>query len=288
MYYADDEISLADVLRAMNAQRALIIAITLACTALAAVLAFVMTPVYRSTALLVPVSQEQESQGLSAIAGQFGGLAQLAGLNLSGGGSSSKDEAIALLKSRGFTERFIQSENLLPILFDGEWDAEEEKWKSDDPEEIPTLNDGYRLFDSKIRQVTEDRKTSLVTLTIDWKDRELAARWTQLLVERINQSMRERAVEESQRSLNYLNQELLKTEAAEVRQAIYRLIENQIKTIMWANVRDQYSFRVLDPPAVADKDDPARPRRALMIVVGFLVGGFISLIVVYFRSTASP
>lgn len=286
-YYAEDEIRLADVLRAMNAHRRLIIAITVACTVLATVLALVMTPVYRSKVLLVPVSQEQENRGLSAIAGQFGGLAQLAGLNFGSGGSSSKDEAIALLKSRGFTEQFVQSENLLPILFDGAWDAEQERWKSDDPDEIPTLNDGYRLFDSKIRQVTEDRKTSLVTLAIDWKDRELAARWAQLLVERVNQSMRERAIEESQRSLNYLNQELLKTEAAEVRQAIYRLIENQIKTIMWANVRDQFSFRVLDPPAVADKDDPVRPKRALMIVIGFVLGGFISLIVAYIRNTAS-
>lgn len=282
-YYAADEISLADVLRVMSAHRGLIIAITLACTALAAVLALVMTPVYRSTALLVPVSQEQESQGLSAIAGQFGGLAQLAGLNL-GSGGSNKDEAIALLKSRGFTERFIQSENLLPILFDGKWDAGRKQWKSDDPDRIPTLNDGYRFFDRKIRQVTEDRRTSLVTLTIDWKDRELAARWAQLLVERVNQSMRERAIEESQRSLNYLNQELLKTEAAEVRQAIYRLIENQIKTIMWANVRDQYSFRVLDPPAVADKNDPERPKRALMIVLGFLLGGVLSLLIAYLRN----
>lgn len=102
-YYAEDEIRLGDVLRALNAQRTLIIAITVACTALATVLAFVMTPVYRSTALLVPVSQEQENRGLSAIAGQFGGLAQLAGLDL--GGSSCKDEAIALFKLHGFGSR---------------------------------------------------------------------------------------------------------------------------------------------------------------------------------------
>jgi uncharacterized protein involved in exopolysaccharide biosynthesis len=283
-YYAEDEIRLADLLRAMNAQRRLIIAITVAGTVLATVLALVMTPVYRSKALLVPVSQEQENRGLSAIAGQFGGLAQLAGLNF-GGGGSSKDEAIALLKSRGFTEQFIRSENLLPVLFDSKWDADQERWKSDDQNEIPTLNDGYRLFDRNVRQVTEDRKTSLVTLTIDWKDRELAARWAQLLVERVNQSMRERAIEESQRSLNYLNQELLKTEAAEVRQAIYRLIETQIKSIMWANVRDQYSFRVLDPPAVADKDDPVRPRRASMIAIGTVLGFFISLLIVFVRNT---
>lgn len=286
-YSADDEIGFVEVLRKLNAQRGLIVAITLAFTLLAIGLALVMTPVYRSKALLIPVSQEQENRGLSAIAGQFGGLAQLAGLDFGAGTSSSKDEAVALLKSRGFTEQFIQSENLLPILFAGKWDAEQEKWKSDDPDRIPTLNDGYRLFDRKIRQVTEDRKTSLVTLTIDWKDRELAARWAQLLVERVNLSMRERAIEESQRSLDYLNQELLKTDAAEVRQAIYRLIENQIKAIMWANVRDQYSFRVLDPPAVADKDDPVRPRRALMVAIGFVLGGAIAVLVALLRNSVT-
>lgn len=284
--YSEDEISFAEILRSLNAQRRLIVAITGVCTLLATSFAFMATPIYRSEALLIPVSEEQENRGFSAIASQLGGLAQFTGVSF--GGGSSKVEAIAVLKSREFTEQFIQSENLLPILFDSKWDADQAKWKSNDPDKIPTLNDGFRLFDSKIRQVTEDRKTSLVSLAIDWKDRELAARWAQQLVERLNQRMRERAINEAQRSLSYLNQELLKTEIEEVRQAIYRLIENQVKTIMWAKVRDQFSFRILDPPAVADKDDPVRPKRALMILIGFFLGGFISLVIVYIKSATTP
>lgn len=281
-YQSDDVISLAEILRVINSQRRLILATTVACTVLAAILALVMTPVYRSKALLIPAVQEQESQGLSALANQFGGLAGLAGLTV--GGRSSKDEAIALLKSRDFTAQVIQTENLMPLLFADQWDAESGSWKSADPDKIPTLNDAYRLFDREIRQVTEDRKTGLVTLTIDWNDRELAARWAQLLVERVNQRMRERAIEEAERSLEYLNLERQKTAIAEVQQAIYRLIENQVKTIMLANVRDQYAFRVIDPPAVADQDDPVRPKRALMIVVGFVLGGLVSLFVAFIRN----
>ena len=55
--------------------------------------------------------------------------------------------------------------------------------------------------------------------------------------------------------VEYLNQELEKTNVAELRQAIYRLIEAQIKQKTLARLRDEYVFRVLDPAAPPDSDE---------------------------------
>jgi len=212
---------------------------------------------------------------LSSVVGQLGGLASLAGVALSGGGN--KDENIEYLRSHDFAARFIEEENLLPILFAKKWDAQNGRWNVDDPEDVPTISDGVRLLD-RIRTVQEERRTGLVTLSIKWRDRELAARWANLMVERVNRDLRARAIAEAQASIDYLNSELAKTGVVELRESLYRLYENQVKTIMFAKVRSQYAFKVIDPAYVPDADRYVQPKRLPMILIGALgglLGGFV-------------
>src|SRR6185312_8728462 len=75
-------------------------AITLASIAIA-----IFAPAqYRATTILAPPAQSQGSGALGALAGQFGGLADLAGIDLNG--HQSIDETLAILDSDEFLERF--------------------------------------------------------------------------------------------------------------------------------------------------------------------------------------
>lgn len=265
-----DEISLQQVWRTLARYRRLIIATTSAGVIAAAAIAWLTTPVYRVDVLLAPVGDEPTG-ALSGVASQFGGLAALAGVDLRGN-SSSKDEAIALLRSRSVTGQLIEANDLLPILYADEWDASSAAWKSSDPEEVPTLWDAFRLFDDEIRHVTENPKAGLVTLAIDWTDPVLAKSWADELVQRVNRETRDRAIREAERSLAYLNQQLQKTDIVELRQAIFSLIETQTKQMMLASVREDYAFKVIDPAVVPDLDDPIRPRPVLLIALGATTG----------------
>ena len=60
------------------------------------------------------------------------------------GGGGNKDEYLQYLQSNAFTARFIEDEKLLPVLFADRWDAENDRWKVDDPADVPTLADGVR------------------------------------------------------------------------------------------------------------------------------------------------
>jgi uncharacterized protein involved in exopolysaccharide biosynthesis len=271
-----DEISLGELLRIARASYLMIGSITLAAVVLATATAFFMTPIYRSTALLAPVSDESQGAGLAS--GQLADLAALSGITV---GTSGKQEAIALLKSRVLLEQFIQDQKLLPILFAEDWDSEQKIWTVEE-EDVPTLRDAYDYFDEDIRRVEEDRKTGLVRLSIEWKDREQSALWANKLVALVNQYTRQRAIAEAEKSLEYLNRELARTGIVGIQQVLYRLVETEIKNIMLANVREQYSFRVIDPPAVSDPDGYAKPKRALIVLLGLLlgaVGGFIAALV---------
>jgi hypothetical protein len=277
---ARDQITLDAVFAAAWRKRWVVIACVVACAALAATAAFIMTPKYRAELTMMPVKGDDTKAALSSVMGQLGGLASLAGAALGGGGN--KDEYLEYLKSHDFTARFIEDENLLPVLFYRKWDAQHGRWNVDDPDDVPTVSDGVDLFDRAIRSIQEDRRTGLVTLTILWRDRELAAKWANLLVARVNRDLRQRAIAESEASIAFLNSELAKTGPVELRQSLFRLFENQTKTIMFARVRPQYAFKVIDPAYVPDADKFVRPKRLAMILIGALAGLLGGLLLVAF------
>ncbi len=236
---------------------------------------FLMTPLYRANVVLVAASQD--AGGGSSLAGRLGGLAAIAGIGNLGSGSS-RVEAFEYLKSRQIVADLITEENLLPVLFSEYWDPKAKAWTVPESE-IPTLDEGIREFDDRVREVTEDKRAGIIELAIVWRDRHLAARWANGLVARANAALRHQAVTEAQKSIHFLNAEAAKSPVVEVQQAIYRLVEDQFKSITAASVRDQYAFRIVDPARVPEARRPKSPRRVLMAILGaFAFGAGCSLV----------
>ena len=86
--------------------------------------------------------------------------------------------------------------------------------------------------------VSQDKKAGLVTLSIEFEKPKLTAKWANKLVVKINTHLREQAVKESKKSIEYLTNQLKKTNKIELQQVLFNLIESQTKTIMLANVRE--------------------------------------------------
>lgn len=280
----DDEIDLFELWATLVAEKALILKITLACLVLATAAAFLMTPKYEAT---VTASFAGQEQGASAgLASQFGGLADLAGVSL--GGNANNDANYAYLSSRGFVEGFITENNLLPILFDKRWDETTKTWKKPllkfwKEDAAPTPWEAYELFSENVFSVSMDKKTSIITLTVLWKDREQAVIWANGLIKKANETLRQRTIEETQRSLDYLNKELEKTSVVDVQNTIFKVMENQIKTMMMANTQDEFAFKVIDPAIVVDEDAFVKPKRPLIIALGLFGGLFLGIFVVFVR-----
>jgi uncharacterized protein involved in exopolysaccharide biosynthesis len=265
-----------------------VISSLLLCALAMTVVAFVKTPTYRARTVLVPVSAEGDvlSSGAGSALGQLGGLASLAGINL-GGHAAGVEEALAILKSRQFTESFIDRYQLLPILFDKKWNDQEGKWR--EGVEQPTLTKGFIYFDKNVRSVEQDKKTGLVTLEITWKNRDQAATWANNLIEQLNAEMRVRAIDKSNASVAYLEKELESTNLVASRDAINRLIEAQIKQRMLANVTKEYSFRVVEKALLPDPiADRAGPGKAVLIAAGALGGLVLGAVIVLIGASIAP
>jgi uncharacterized protein involved in exopolysaccharide biosynthesis len=274
--YDDEPSDLRLLVAKLTERRLLLIACILASTALFVAVALLWKPVYRATTVLIPASSERSNMSgtLNSALGQLGGLAALAGIG-PGAGDLETEEALAVLRSRQFTERFIDELNLMPVLYSSRWDAAEKAWKPG--KKPPTKAMAYKRF-GDIRKVIQDKKTGLVSLQIDWTDRTQAAAWANELATRLNAEMRGRAIHQVDASLHYLEKEQEITTTVATRDAISRLIEAQIKQRMLANVTQEYAFRVVDKATAPDFNDPQRPQKLLLFLLGPFVGFTVGVV----------
>lgn len=277
VYREEDALSLFELVSWFHAERWLAAALVVLATLGALGFAFLMPPVYRAETLLAPV--KHEGNEVSAIVGQLGELAALVG-SLPGGAASDRSaEFVAMLRSRALALDFIRENELKRALFSERWDPVSGRWRAD--AEAPSDLEAYRLFEREVRHVDVDRRTGLVSLAIEWREPRQAAAWANALVAEVNARSRAAAIEEARRSIAYLERQVRAISAVDVRQAVYRLIEQQTKAMAIAAAREEYAFRVIDP-AVAP-EEPSAPKPLLLALAGFALGLALAVALVLTR-----
>lgn len=269
-------LDIREIWRVLWRSKYLIIAVTVAFTLVSIAYALLATQWFKAEIVLVPAGRDH---GLAA---QLGGradlasLASLAGVDLSDRGDNA--EALAVLRSRDFARSFIEERNLLPVLFADKWDAAAKRWKGGDPKKWPDERDGVRYFNRAICRVVEDKKLGLVILSIEWKDRGMAAEWANALVARANERMRQRTLAESQENVKFLRDELSATNVVSLQQSISRLLENELQTLMLARGNKEFAFRVVDRANVPKWR--SWPKRTLIVALATIGGGIFSVLLV--------
>jgi len=275
----DDYVSLVDFSRALAADWRLVGSTILIAAVLSVAVAFLLTPKYTAETVIIEKADRSGGGGSAAMLARLGGLAQFAGIDLSalGGGP---DDAKVTLYSRALLERFITTKNLLPVLFADDWDDTARRWTTS-PEDTPTVWLGVKFFGEDVYSVKEDLTTGVIAVRVEWTDPESAASWANDLVKLANEIIRTRALNESQRNINYLNQELARTDIVGLQQVLYGLLESEMKVVMLANDREEYAFTVIDPATVPELR--SFPNRPLVAVAGTIFGGFIAMLIVLIR-----
>jgi len=293
----DDEIDLAELWRAIWAGKWLVIAVTTVFTIASVTYALSLPNIYKSEALLAPAAQE--SGGLGGMASQLGGLASLAGINLGGGGGIDKTAlALEIMKSRVFVANFIEQHQLLvPLMATKGWnrstnelildadvyDVASKKWTREVKSPFkskPSAQEAYKEFQD-IVSASQDKTSSMVTISVKHYSPEIAKQWVDWLIDAINLEMKTRDLNEAHKSIAYLEQQLGKTKLNELQNVLYQIIEEQTKTIMFAEVREQYAFTTIDPALVPELKDG--PKRALICVLGVFLGGMLAVMFVLIR-----
>jgi len=275
------ELSIVELIRVLARYKAVAASVGVVVLALSVVVALLSTPIYRAETVLSPAEAgSQASTAISSIMSQVSGFLPVFGSGQRG--RVAKGEALATLASPAFIGGFIQDKNLLPVLFASRWDGEAGEWGVDSEEDIPTLNDGVGLFLKEILFLEEAVDLSgLVTLAIEWRDPVVAASWANELVKRLNRTRRVQAIRDADQMIEFLNEELTRTQIVALQQSIYLMIENQISVKTMANVREEFSFKVLSPAVAPDADNFIRPQRLFIIAFGLVLSVAVGIAVAF-------
>ncbi|MDF2153905.1 Wzz/FepE/Etk N-terminal domain-containing protein [Vibrio sp. CAU 1672] len=294
-HFTDGEINLRELFKALWRGKWVIIVTTIVFIVASVVYALNLPNIYKADTLLAP-AESSNGGGLAKMASQLGGLAALAGVNIGGGETSQTDLAVQVMKSRQFVEAFINKHDLLvPLMAVKGWDLANNKLILDDeiydsnkdiwlrePKGLrgakPTAQEASEVFNKEVLSISQDKESGLYTVSIKHYSPYIAQLWVNWLVEDINKVMRERTIAETSQNLAYLNAQLQKTAVADMQSTFYKLIEEQTKSLMLAEVQEEFIFKVVDPAVVPEIKDG--PKRALICVLGTLLGGVSGIAIV--------
>ncbi|GAC25051.1 lipopolysaccharide biosynthesis [Paraglaciecola mesophila KMM 241] len=293
----DDEIDLRELWNVIWRGKWIIIAITAIFAVASVFYALSLPNIYKSEALLAPADSDQQG-GLSGLSGQLGGLASLAGVNLGGGKTDKTALAIEILKSREFFAKFAEKHDILPgLVAVKDWDMssntviyDEDVYLPQSKEWIrevqppkkakPSMQEAKKEFDA-LFSVEQNPDNGMVLIGVEHYSPEVAKQWVDWLVQDINSVMKARDKAEAKNSIQYLQSQIAQTNIVEQKTLLYQLVEEQAKTLMFAEVRDEYVFKTIDSAQVSELK--FMPNRLLIVIFGCLVGGVLSTIFLLIR-----
>ena len=296
----DDEIDLRELFSVLWAGKILIVAITAVFALVSVGYALSLANQYKASAVVSPADTGGSSLG--AMAGQLGGLASLAGINIGSGESNETQEAMEIMQSWGFMEAFIQTHDLqVPIYAAIGWDkgsnslklnsdlydATSERWLIEDNESgenrAPSSWELYEKFRDRVA-VSQDKTSGLINISVEYYSPQIAKQWVDLFIITINDYMRARKLEQVNRNIEYLTAQIDKTAIADMREVFYQLVEEQTKSKMLAEASPEYAFVTVSRAMVPEQK--SQPKRALVCILGALLGGMLSVLWVLVRHYA--
>lgn len=247
----------------------------------ACIYALILAPVYRSEALLVAAKNNDEALG-----SLMGGFSQIGSiLGSPGGVGGSIDNSIIgqeVIRSRDFLYSFIQKRDLLvPLLAAKEWNINDATYEINEEIYDPKNNkwlayENPTSFKSSIYyeafvvlepliSVAQDRKTGLIKVNFDHSTPQLASQWLAWLLDDLNDHFRTEDSKEAEASIKYLTQTIQDNSVRQVDLVLTSLIEKQLNTLMLANSKPGYVYKILDTPY--EPIQRISPRRTLIVIV---------------------
>ena len=284
--HLEEPIQLLDLLQITLNYKKFIIVLTAIIAISSALYTLSMERIYVAQTLV-----KSTSQSISAGDSMGGGLAGLLGLQGQAevsGSLTDIDSTIAIMNSRPFLEKFIIDNKLLPEIFDDLWDKKNSKWYQDVE---PNLTDGYKVLKESL-EITFDpvawtrRQVGYVLIDVSWNNSKTSAYIANKLVEDINLYLSNQMVNEAQKSIIFIDEQALKTNANSVKESLYKLKTEQLRNMMLANSSKEFALRVIDnalPPKI-----PSRPKRTQIVLIATSLGFLFSVLLVFLKTSLFP
>jgi uncharacterized protein involved in exopolysaccharide biosynthesis len=290
---ASQEIKLSHLIAILWRYKASIILFTVTCSSLTVFYAINKPDIYTVNGLYSPKSIDGGSS-LSKLAGQFGGLASMAGINLGGGSGDKTDMALEVLRSRAFLQSFIEKHDLTAHLMAvKKWDkasnqliydetlfnVETQQWIREVPankSKIPTSYEAFPFLEKNL-SIEYISKKGIVKIQLNYYSPKIAAQWLNLMVADLNNFWQQKELKQSKKLIEVLTKNAFEASQSELKSVLYSLVAEQTKSYVLAQIEEESVLESV--VGIIIPEQKSAPSRTLLCIIGTIFSGFLASII---------
>lgn len=282
-------VDLANLYQRVKARRTLVLSVLGATVALTILYLHIATYTYTATLMVSPVLSSSSNNVSSKLSG-LGGLASLAGINLSG---DQQTQAFALyqegLYSRDVADELARDPDILHTVYTLQWDAQAKTWiRPSGP--IPFIAglvkavlgiphhpwqppDGALLQEYIQKRVSLDANPQKPVVTITYKDKDpaFAVKFLRELDQAVDNKLRSNALTRANQYVDYLTNQLSTTTNNDIRESLITTLTDQEKNKMMASATAPYAAQPFGNPSASRR--PTSPNTFLVLALAIVLGG---------------
>ena len=281
---SQNELSIIDIYSILNVHKKIIIGFIGIFSISSLIVSLLLPNIYSSSSLLAPSNQNDT---LASKLSTYSSIAGFAGIELPEASATRSQEAIETIKSfKFFVQEFLPNIKLEDLMAVKKWipsenkiiykkkdfDVKSNSWIRDvryPKKVIPSDQEAYEIY-SDIISINEYTKTSFVRISIEHKSPYIARDWANIIVTRINKTMKDYDINQANSSILFLNNYLDNTSIQSTKDAASNLLEAQMQTLMLANSTSDYIYKTIEAPIAPELK--SKPRRLIICIFGFLIG----------------
>jgi len=263
-------IAFNDLVYEVKKYKIIIFIVVLLSTFISTYYVFNLPDIYQSRVLIVTPESEKNLGENSLIQ------------SLSASPNNNKvDNSLVVLRSQDFLIDYAIKNNLKHKLFSNQWDSNNLKWRGKEP----SNKSMYKLLRKMISNSTEGfsrNKTGLYEILVEWEDPinlDDVSKLANGLAKSINESYKESKVDSLRQSILFLNKEIDRINVLEIKNLLYKLIQEKYSEISMLSVNKKPVFEIIDT-AKTPEIPVYMPKKTIVLVLAILA--FFSVVFLIF------
>tara|TARA_B100001057_G_scaffold449545_1_gene490865 strand:- start:12410 stop:13240 length:831 start_codon:yes stop_codon:yes gene_type:complete len=232
------------------------------------------------------------------------GIASIFGIGGSSTGTSMDLLSRNIAESKDFFEIFYENDetlknlmaikyydkNLKKIIFNENiYNSKEKEWVRKsiffNISKKPTFEESYNFFHKEVFKISHDKESDLVTFKVKHESPEFAYLFSKEVIKNLNNLIRTMKVNEAEKSITFLENKLNQSNISYLQNNLSQLIEQKIQTIMLSEISDDFVYKTIDSPRIAEKKES--PNRLILVLLGAIAGFILGAFLLIFLKTLS-